>query len=471
MGKVFSLPYCPTPLQKKFHQSEADEVLFGGAAGGGKTTAIVADALFRCLNHRLVTAYVFRRTYQELEDVLIPAARALLPKGAGRYVASEHEIAFVNGSVVRFRHCFTAGDVYRYQGAEINYLYIDELTHFPKSMYDYLKTRLRANVRQNMTPKVRCTTNPGGIGHAWVKKRFVDAGPPMTEICEFQHSDYLDKDNRHTRLFIPATLLSNPHIQKAYVFELEKKPEALRKALLDGDWNVFEGQAFPEWRDNPAGYHDGRLSHVIHPFQIPSEWRILRSFDFGYARPFSVLWWAVDFDDTVYLIHEWYGASDANVGLRLNPAEIADGIKQREAELFAGRTVSGPADPSIWDASRGISVAEQMEEQGVYFQKGVNSRLSGKMHFHYRLRFDENGKARFYVFSTCKAFIRTFPAMNLSRENPEDVDTACEDHAYDAARYFLMSVPAVKAPIKKERQPMNPLSEPAKKGGNPFLSL
>ncbi len=471
MGKIFKIPYQPTPLQKKFHQSEADEVLFGGAAGGGKTTAIIADALFRCLNQKGVAAYVFRRTYRELDDVLIPAVRSLLPEGSGKYIAGKHEIQFINGSVIRFRHCFLAGDVFRYQGAEINYLYIDELTHFPKSIYDYLKTRLRASVHQSIAPKVRCTSNPGGIGHAWVKKRFVDAGPPMEDICETLYSKLLDKETRHTRLYIPATVLSNPHIQEAYVFELEKKPEHLRKALLDGNWNVFEGQAFPEWRDNPAGYHDGRLTHVIQPFEIPSGWRICRSFDFGYAKPFSVLWWAVDFDDTVYLVHEWYGASDANVGLRLSPADIAAGIRQRENELFAGRSVSGPADPSIWDASRGSSVAEQMEQKGICFQKGVNARLSGKMHFHYRLRFDDNGKAQFYVFSTCHAFIRTFPAMNLSRENPEDVDTSCEDHAYDAARYFLMSVPTIKMPVKKERQRLSPLSTPKAIGQNRFLSL
>ena len=152
-----------------------------------------------------------------------------------------------------------------------------------------------------------------------------------------------------------------------------------------GTGTCFEGQAFPEWRDNPAGYHDGRLSHVIQPFEIPSGWRIYRSFDFGYAKPFSVLWWAVDFDDTAYLIHEWYGASDANMGLRLSVGDIARGIKQRENDLFAGRCISGPADPSIWDASRGESVAEQLEAHGVYFQKAGNARLSGKMQVHYRL--------------------------------------------------------------------------------------
>ncbi len=465
------IEYLPTPLQRQFHQAESDEVLFGGAAGGGKTKAIVADSIIKCLKHSHVAVYVFRRTYQELEDVLIPSALSLLPEGTGKYTAGDHEILFVNGSIIRFRHLYMARDMFRYQGAEINYLYIDELTHFTKEMYDYLKTRLRASVHLSITPQVRATSNPGGIGHAWVKKRFIDAGPPLTEICENQFSPHLGKERRHTRLYIPATVLSNPHISEDYVFELEKKPENLRKALLDGDWNTFEGQAFPEWRDECAGYADGRHSHVIAPFEVPSGWPVYRSFDFGYAKPFALLWWAVDFDDTVYLIHEWYGASDANVGLRLSLDEIAEGIKRRESELFAGRTVSGPADPSIWDMSRGASVAEQLEKHGVYFQRGQNARLAGKMQFHYRLRFDEDGHARFYVFSTCKAFIRTFPAMVLSRENPEDVDTACEDHAYDAARYFLMSVPTVTAPKQKQKRRMNPLSEPKKTDGNRFLSL
>ena len=446
--KVVIIPYQPTALQRRFHETLADEVLFGGAAGGGKTTAIVADAVFRCLERRGIHAYIFRRTYVELEDVLIPSARQMVPEGTGKYVAKDHSIVFTNGSEIRFRQCFKSADVYKYQGAEIHLLYIDELTHFQKQIYDYLKTRLRANTALAVSPKVRCTSNPGGVGHAWVKKRFIDCVDPFTLKEETVISETLGRQKTHTVQYIPARVLDNPHIGEDYIYELEKKPDLLRKALLGGDWNTFSGQAFPEWADTASGYADGIFSHVISPFEIPGDWKVFRSFDFGYAKPFSVLWWALDFDDTVYLVHEWYGASDADVGLKLTAQEIADGIKKRERELFSDRTITGPADPSIWDCSRGKSIAAQLDQAGVYFYPADNARLAGKMQFHYRLRFDENGRAKCYVFSTCPAFIRTFPAMTLDKQNPEDVDTHCEDHAYDAARYFLMSIPAkLKKPV------------------------
>ncbi len=436
------IPYQPTALQQRFHDTPADEVLFGGAAGGGKTTAVVADAIFKCLAHTGIHAYIFRRTYVELEDVLIPAARQLIPEGTGKYIAKDHCIVFNNGSEIRFRQCFNAADVYKYQGAEINMLYIDELTHFQKQIYDYLKTRLRANTALAVVPKVRCTSNPGGVGHAWVKKRFIDGIDAFSLREETVASETLGRQKTHTIQYIPASVLDNPHIGEDYVFELEKKPDILRKALLSGDWNTFSGQAFPEWADSISGYADGVFSHVISPFEIPAGWKVYRSFDFGYAKPFSVLWWALDFDDTVYLVHEWYGASDADVGLKLTAGEIADGILNREKELFPERTITGPADPSIWDCSRGKSVAAQLDQAGVFFYPADNARFAGKMQFHYRLRFDHNGRAKCYVFSTCAAFIRTFPALVLDKQNPEDVDTRCEDHAYDAARYFLMSIPA-----------------------------
>jgi len=463
--------YEPTKLQGHFHESNADEILFGGAAGGGKSMAIIADAMKKCLKHKNIAAYVFRRTYKESEDILVPTAHLLIPKETGKYSAKDHNIEFNNGSSLRFRHCFKSNDMYKYQGAEINFLYIDELTHFTKEIYDYLKTRLRANINLHIEPKIRCTSNPGGIGHAWVKKRFIDLTEPFSFREEKVYSATLKKTKAHTIQYIPARVTDNPHISQDYIFELEKKPESMRKALLTGDWNTFAGQAFPEWADDINGYSTAQFSHVIKPFEIPNDWKLFRSFDFGYSKPFSVLWWALDFEDTIYLIHEWYGASDVDVGLRLTLSEVAEEIKKREIELFSGRSITGPADPSIWDKSRGISVADQLEKSGVYFYPGDNSRLAGKMQFHYRLDFDENGYAKFYVFNTCKEFIRTFPSLVIDKFKVEDVDTKCEDHSYDAARYFLMSVPS-KLKIKpKRRKTFNPLADKNVKLKSEFLTL
>ena len=177
MARTETFPYFPTEKQRLFHRSTADEALFGGAAGGGKSTAAVADAFVKCMATPGVSAYLFRRTYPELEDTLVGIARRLIPESAGKYVSSAHEYRLINGSVLRFRHVQRDEDVYAYQGAEMQYLYIDELTHFPARVYDYLKTRVRARREQGVRPLVRCTSNPGGIGHAWVRQRFVDACP------------------------------------------------------------------------------------------------------------------------------------------------------------------------------------------------------------------------------------------------------------------------------------------------------
>lgn len=401
------LGYTPTAKQLLFHAAKEREVLYGGAAGGGKTRAVAMDALIRCMGNAGCAAYLFRRTYPELEATLIKETLAALPRGVGAYSAQRHELALANGSRMCFRHCQKDADVTRYQGAEIQFLYIDELTHFPLSVYDYLKTRLRAPVRLNVTPLVRCTSNPGGPGHAWVRARFVDGGGAAAR-------------------YIPALPSDNPHLSADYVRELSEKPDRLRDALLYGKWDAFEGQAFPEW--DPA-------VHMVTPFAVPDTWTRYRSFDFGYARPFSVGWWAVDPDGGVWRTGEWYGWSGrANEGARLTPAAIAEGIRERERGLH----VRGVADPSIWDSSRGESVAQQMAERGVRFEPGVHDRIAGKMALHRALAVDGNGAPGLRVFSTCAHFIRTIPALAYDPARAEDVDTSAEDHVYDETRYFLM---------------------------------
>jgi hypothetical protein len=322
----------------------------------------------------------------------------------------------------------------------MQYLYIDEVTHFSKGVYDYLKTRLRARKNLRVRPLVRCTGNPGGPGHGWVKQRFVDPHPQGGIHRSAVHSELLGRERVHTLEFIPAKATDNPHLAAEYLFELEQKPSALRSALLLGNWDAFEGQAFPEWRDDPAHYGDGLNTHVIHPFVVPDHWRRYRSFDFGYSRPFSVGWWAVDEEGRMYRTGEWYGwDGTANRGCRLEPAAISQGIAEREAQMgIAG--CAGIADPSIFDESRGNSVARQMAGWGVHFLPGDNKRIPGKMELLHRLRFND-GKPGLYAFSTCAQFLRTIPALTLSADRPEDIDTEGEDHVYDETRYLLMEHP------------------------------
>jgi len=460
------LTYQPTAKQKIFHASKANEILYGGAAGGGKTKALIMDALFRCLQNPNTTAVVFRRTFPELEDTDIKEAQASYPESLAKYNAGRHEFKLVNGSKILFRHCENEADRFRYSGIEIQFLYFDELTSFEQVIYDFLKTRLRAKKSLGVVPIVRSASNPGNIGHGWVKKMFVDAGPYMSIQEQEIYSETLHKTKKIRTQYIPALAMENPFITEDYIFELEQKPEALRRALLNGDWDSFEGQVFKEFVNDPKHYEDRRWTHVINPFEIPMDWPRYFSFDWGYSDPFSCQWWTMDYQGTAYLYREWYGCvpGKADTGIEITPQQIADGILDREEfEIKNGITVMRVADPSIFDKSRGDSIADKMapgfygRNRGVVFNKGDNTRMAGKMEVHERLRFDDQGRPKMYVFSNCKEWIRTVPTLPYDDKKTEDVDSEAEDHCYDATRYFFMDHPiAGKKKPPREYKPFSP---------------
>ena len=239
--------------------------------------------------------------------------------------------------------------------------------------------------------------------------------------------------------------------QPGYLRALEKLPPKLRKAWLDGDWDVYEGQFFEDFYDRPAHYQDRKFTHVIEPFEIPADWKIYRSFDWGYHRPFSCGWWAIDYDGVAYRILELYGCTGTpNQGVRWTPDQVFDKIRQIETEhrWLRGKKITGIADPAIWDGETGESIAQTAARHQVYFTPGDHKRLPGWMQVHYRLQLDENGYPQMYIFKNCKAFIRTVPLLQYDKQKPEDVDTEGEDHVADEVRYFCMA-----RPVRPQVQP------------------
>ena len=242
-------------------------------------------------------------------------------------------------------------------------------------------------------------------------------------------------------MFDNQELLNN---DPGYIATLGMMPEAEKKALLYGDWDSFSGQVFSEWRNDPAHYDDHKWTHVINPFPIPQDWIIYRGFDWGFARPFSVSWYAIAPGGRMYKFKEMYGCTgEPNVGVKWETHKLAEEIARAEYDdpNLRGRKVFGIADPAIFAEDGGESIAEAMEKCRVYFEKADHQRIAGKMQCHYRLAFGQDGLPMFQVFKTCKHFIRCIPSLVYDEVHVEDVDSTQEDHNYDDWRYVCMARP------------------------------
>ena len=462
-----NIVWQPQDKQRVFMSRFEDEALYGGAAGGGKSDALVIEAL-RQVNIPHYKALIIRKTFPQLAELIDKTHnyyRRAFP--GARYNGTNHTWTFPSGAKIIFGSMQHSKDKFQYQGQAYDFIAFDELTHFTWDEYNYLFSRNRPN-GPGTRVYTRATANPGGVGHGWVKERFITAMKPMTTIwddVEIIFPDGHTETRRKSRIFVPSSVFDNPALlanDPDYLTRLASMPEAERKALLYGNWDSFSGQVFTEWINDPDHYQDRKYTHVIKPFKIPSDWAIWCGLDWGYSRPFSVGWYAVDRERRLYRIREYYGCTGTpNTGLKLEPSEVARNIKTIETEdpNLKDRKIYRVGDPAIWGSDGTESIGALFERERVYFEHGDHARIDGKMQVHHRLAFDDNGYPLLYVFDTCKHFIRTVPNLVYDESNVEDIDTDGEDHIYDELRYVCMKNPIAPRPqAARKPKPYDPLS-------------
>lgn len=425
----------PQPKQIEFLKAIAREICFGGARGGGKSWVVRTKAKLLALAYPGIKILIVRRTYPELNRNHIRTLKREL-KGIARYNGTDKILEFENGSSISFMYCKRDSDCDALQGAEFDDIFFDEATQL--SEYQMKTISVCCRGVNNFPKHIFYTCNPGGQGHAYIKRLFVDR-------------EYKDDENPDDYLFIQSLVTDNQILidtNPKYLQMLESLPEHQKNAWRYGDWNVFSGQYFSEFRKKPdvikcaeAGItprealKQRRFTHVIEPFNIPRDWVIYRSFDWGSYRPFSCGWYAIDHKGTMYRFLEYYGCkeNEPNVGLKMTSEEVFAEIHRFETqhEWLKGKNIQGVADPAIWIKDHsGISIYDNAAQKGVYFTKGDNNRIPGWMQVHSRFKFSDSGYPGFYVFNTCKHFIRTIPLLMHDEHKVEDVDTDGEDHPY-----------------------------------------
>jgi hypothetical protein len=415
--------------QEDFLAAGETDVLYGGSAGGGKSYAMIVDPL-RFAHRSAHRALILRRSMPELRE-LIDKSRELYPKAfpGCKYREVEKLWNFPSGAKVEFGFLERDADVYRYQGQAYSWIGFDEITHLPTEFsWNYLASRLRTTDTE-ITPYMRCTANPGGVGAHWVKKRYISPAPP--------NDSFLGADGI-TRKFIPARLQDNPYLAYDGRYEqmLKSLPPAQRKQLLEGDWDVAEGAAFTEFE---------RPLHVIAPFEIPIHWERIKGIDYGYASESCCIWGAVDpSDGTLIIYRELYrkGLLGTELAQLLTEMEISDPM-----------SVRGVLDTACWSrtGTTGPTVGETLVRAGHKLRPADKNRIAGKIQIHEYLKLQNSGRPRIQIFNTCPNLIRELQSIPLDKNNPEDVDTHASDHAYDALRYLVMARPRVNDPLSQLR--------------------
>jgi hypothetical protein len=427
------------------------EVFFGGSRGSLKTDSVLGD----WINHSAIygefaVGLMVRRTREELSETYERAKAIFTPLGFS-FNDSTHICRGPDGSRLRFAYLDRDSDAERYQGHSYTRVYVEEIGNFPNPGP---VMRLMATLRSaNGVPTgFRATGNPGGPGHHWVKARYIDPAPLGWAVQKYEYKNPFDGSTVvRDRVFIPGKITDHSLLGPEYIAQLQMSgSEKLVRAWLLGDWDVIEGAFFDCWSDKI----------VVAPFTIPDHWLRFRSFDWGFARPFSVGWWAIASEDhsgipkgAMVRYREWYGSTAPNVGLRLTVEKVAEGIAERE---FGDKITYGVADPSIFAEDGGPSLAERMWKSAkLVWNRADNTRIAKSGHMggwdQMRARMIGDEKPMIYCFSTCVDSIRTIPALQHDDSRAEDLDSEGEDHAADEWRYACMSRPYTRpAPGKTE---------------------
>lgn len=425
------------------HRCPATEILYGGAKYGGKSVAILNDLFEWCCRVKGLQVYLFRRTYPELWDNHIRKALVEFPKEVCEWHQKESVFAFKNGSLFHMAYCNHEKDVLKHQGRAIHVLGIDEVTLWSKFMYDILYSNVRLDIDvpeeyRHLLPRIVVSGNPGGIGHAWVKSRWIAPAEPLQIWKE-------KPDDPTTRCFIPAKIYDNPRGRQtdpSYELRLDRLPPPLQKALKEGDWDVFAGQVFNNLTPE---------IHQIQEIRIPDTWYLFRAMDWGHAQPFSYGLYAMDFNGRMYRIREWYGWNgNANEGLKMDPEEVASGIQEIEKE-FEGRVRPGPGCPIMFNKTGGRSIAERMASKGIVFVHGDIDPVNRLIETYTRLNQNlHNGTPMLLTIKGHdKHFWRLMPEMIADDQRPEIVDKDQEDHLYEEVSLACM-YRALKPPKREE---------------------
>jgi len=429
-GKARRCRYAPLPRQIEAEDALAGPavyVLIGGAAGGSKSKGLREIGHQRCMTIPNFRVLLLRRTYKELEQTHLRDAETEAPEMGAVAVPSAKILRYPNGSLMQFGHCETAADAANYLSAEYDLILFDELVTFEETMFLLIASRARST-KPGVIPKVLCGTNPGGPQSHWVRMRFIDKTVDLEHFPDYRPEEWA---------FIPSKLEDNPYLDQQYERKLLALPPALRKAYRDGDWDIFPGQFFPEWR---------KATHVA-ALPIPPGAKWYRALDWGFVNPGACLWIAVFPEGRAYVRHEW------------NPQRVinkdqAQGIARRTSD-YGIRVMASIADTGMWtpDGDSGESPAETYARYGVPLTQASKERVAGWARLRHWLQLAPDGKPWLMVHPDCAYLIRTLPSLISATNKPEDVDTDGEDHSCDALRYFVMARPS---PERASSRPVKP---------------